>query len=288
MDTVGNNSTANEPHNLALALRDWFEKSDGITIGIPSELAQAIYSLLNGISTEDQVPGRAPEGFDAWFMDHHELTSSEYAKLDLYWSDIKKRDLETWQAGTAYAAGSGTPFSRLTAGTNAVNEMTNGIEKLMGIELLGLSWDTYDDSLEIYTHSATDFRATDEQHAAILAYGCNQYWINFKDRTERHGQGDKHASASNRWDQYDRSIHPDRRMALKGWVLYSADFSIQSKDPLAEGSVTLIRDIAGQEAFRLMPDTQRAAFDLYLSGKGMTINEAIANAFTSLKNKEPK
>jgi len=95
-------------------------------------------------------------------------------------------------------------FDRMEDGRHAAIEAENAIGEILGIELLGLGFDDYDASFEIYPdRDVVDVTPTDEQHAAILAMGCSRYWINFSDGTERYGRGERKKSTSNRWQAHN-------------------------------------------------------------------------------------
>lgn len=66
----------------------------------------------------------------------------------------------------------------------------------------------------------------------------------------------------------------------EGWVLYSADFSRNADDPTRPGRVMFRRDAAGYaEWLALETPEAREGFELFRSGVGKTLNEAISNAF---------
>lgn len=97
-----------------------------------------------------------------------------------------------------------TVFYRMCDGHYASFEAEDAIEEILGVDLLGISFDDYDSSFEIYPLNADDVVLSSEQHAAILALGCNRYWINFKDGTERYSNGDRKAAAgSSRWASHN-------------------------------------------------------------------------------------
>lgn len=98
-----------------------------------------------------------------------------------------------------------TIFSRMVDGVTARHEAEQRIKEILGLELLGVSFDDYDDSLEIFPLSKTaDALITPAQHDALFALGCSRYWINFADGTERHCRGERKKSAINRWESYNR------------------------------------------------------------------------------------
>lgn len=71
-------------------------------------------------------------------------------------------------------------------------------------------------------------------------------------------------------------------MTPKGWVFYSADFSLQASGKSELGSVTLIRDIEGRKWWHSLSDTEMLEHSLYVYGTGKTIFEALENAATKL------
>jgi hypothetical protein len=116
------------------------------------------------------------------------------------------RNMRPWQ----------TIFSRMVDGDTAQNEAEQRIEEILGLELLGVSFDAYDDSLEIFPLSETaDAIITHAQHEAILALGCSRYWINFADGTERYCRGERKKSAINRWEPYNRYQEEKRSAVAK-------------------------------------------------------------------------
>jgi hypothetical protein len=104
-----------------------------------------------------------------------------------------------------------TLMARMDDGNNAMVEAEARLSEIIGIELLGIGWDWYDTSFEIYPLDAEDVVLTPEQHAAILALGCARYWINFRDGTERYCNGNRKQSSSNRWDEHNHGKERKRR-----------------------------------------------------------------------------
>jgi hypothetical protein len=69
----------------------------------------------------------------------------------------------------------------------------------------------------------------------------------------------------------------------QGWKFCTADFSVMASGLRGHGWVTLKRDATGVAQFNALPDdAAREAFQLYISGKGKTIREAIANAASQI------
>ena len=68
---------------------------------------------------------------------------------------------------------------------------------------------------------------------------------------------------------------------LQGWRFNSADFSVQAAGENEKGSVTLIRSPEEKEKWHLLDSAIKDTFEcpeLYVSGAGFTIEEAIDNA----------
>jgi len=107
-------------------------------------------------------------------------------------------------------------FVQMENGYFAHAKAEQAIEDILGVGLLGINFDYYDGSFEIYPESEVlDVATTPEQHAAIVALGCQRYWINFPDGTERYCRGDrKPAPGSNRWNGFNTGGQHDRRAAL--------------------------------------------------------------------------
>jgi hypothetical protein len=96
-------------------------------------------------------------------------------------------------------------------GRYAESQAEQAIENILGIELLGIGFDCYDSSFEIYPWEECDLAPTPEQHAAILALGCLRYWINFPDDTEIYSGGQrKPAGSPGRHDRFNRGTDEQR------------------------------------------------------------------------------
>lgn len=69
-----------------------------------------------------------------------------------------------------------------------------------------------------------------------------------------------------------------------GWLFNSADFSCLAYGSRDYGGVMLVRDAVGRVEFHALPadSPEREAFQLYVSGKGKTLREAIAAAVASI------
>jgi hypothetical protein len=98
----------------------------------------------------------------------------------------------------------GTLMARMEDGHMAATEAEGALTDIVGVELLGIGWDWYDRSFELYPEDADDLVLTPEQHDKIMALGCMRYWINFKDGTERYCNGERKPSSSNRWEAHNR------------------------------------------------------------------------------------
>lgn len=62
----------------------------------------------------------------------------------------------------------------------------------------------------------------------------------------------------------------------QGWRFYSADFSVEGQ----RGHAMLRRDKAGKDWWHSLGDSGHANVNLYLSGQGDSINEAIDEAIS--------
>lgn len=65
-----------------------------------------------------------------------------------------------------------------------------------------------------------------------------------------------------------------------GWRLYAADFSVSG----SPGHVTLIRDDQGKAWWHGLTDEEREKIDLFITGRGKTIREAIDAALTAAQS----
>lgn len=66
-----------------------------------------------------------------------------------------------------------------------------------------------------------------------------------------------------------------------GWLFYTADFSINAKDPSRNGSVMFVRDALNLKAWHAIPDyikESENAPPLYIVGYGKTLESAFADA----------
>lgn len=76
-------------------------------------------------------------------------------------------------------------FNGVTAEAVIVDELD---EKILGFECDKISWDHYDDSLEIYVNPPEDWELTSEMAIRILGMGFSRFWVNFYDGTEQYCQ----------------------------------------------------------------------------------------------------
>jgi hypothetical protein len=109
-------------------------------------------------------------------------------------------------------------FQRMVTGYFAEVEAEKVLEKILGLEwdTLTISWDYYDESFELFCpEDVDDIAPTEEQHAQIMALGCHQYWINFKDATERFMRGPRKPGSATRWRMNDEGEKVERRRALE-------------------------------------------------------------------------
>lgn len=99
-------------------------------------------------------------------------------------------------------------FDQMITGQFAESQCVDLLEELLGVELLGISFDHYDSSIEIYPQDdVEDIQVSLEKHEEILALvGCQRYWINFPDSTQRYLTGARTESRVNRWDSYNRGL----------------------------------------------------------------------------------
>ena len=111
-------------------------------------------------------------------------------------------------------------FKRMLEGYFAKIEAGFEIEKILGWEwdsIAGLGFDYYDESFEIYApEDVVDCTPTAEQHDKIMALGCQRYWINFADGTDRYGRGErKQCAGGSRWRKFDDGERLERRQAFE-------------------------------------------------------------------------
>lgn len=68
-----------------------------------------------------------------------------------------------------------------------------------------------------------------------------------------------------------------------GWRLYSADFSVNARDPAgrAHGSVMLIRDVESRKAMKYMSLEDQEAFVMFVTGRGVDFHSALRDANAS-------
>lgn len=99
------------------------------------------------------------------------------------------------------------PFTRMINGYYAEIECREALEEILGIDLLGIGFDDYDMSFEIYPDDdVEDVKITKDVNEKILALGAIRYWINFPDGSQRYMTGERIAGgAYNRWIGYNHS-----------------------------------------------------------------------------------
>lgn len=140
--------------------------------------------------------------------------------------------------------------------STAQGAVEHALEELFGDNsILGIGWDSYDSSLEIYVWQAPDLCPTHEQVDSVLALGFVQFWINYQDGTERHcskaSVGARHACTHNRWDAYNNGHLKTRKLErelsevtrerdeLRGkkWTQPEAQRLLDFQDAAAQGDI---------------------------------------------------
>ena len=100
-------------------------------------------------------------------------------------------------------------FARMEDGRMAEVAAESALEEILGVDLLGIGFDDYDSSFEIYPMpEVQDVIVSEEQHAKIMALGCSRYWINFPDDTERYGRGERHPGHKGSWERFNSGATP--------------------------------------------------------------------------------
>ena len=96
-------------------------------------------------------------------------------------------------------------FAVMVAGRQAEYEVESIISEILEVDIIGIGFDHYDNSLEIYPISYV--MPTQEQYKAILnATGCSQYWLNFEDGKEIHNTKDNRVKQiSNQWKLFNEN-----------------------------------------------------------------------------------
>ncbi|WP_137910713.1 hypothetical protein [Ralstonia sp. 3PA37C10] len=69
-----------------------------------------------------------------------------------------------------------------------------------------------------------------------------------------------------------------RAGVAEGWRLYSADFSMNARNPANWGTVMLTRDDSGSKWWHALSDEKREKIDLFVSGRGTTFDAALQAA----------
>ena len=76
----------------------------------------------------------------------------------------------------------------------------------------------------------------------------------------------------------------------RGWVFFSADFSMQAADSRKTGSVTLVRTSSERIRWHRMPDELKEddhGPELYVHGYGMSLEDAVIDANVSAAHAKP-
>jgi hypothetical protein len=157
-----------------------------------------------------------------------------------------------------------TLMARMEDGMMATAEAEGALTEIVGVELLGIGWDWYDRSFEIYPEEADDIVLTPEQHAAILALGCSRYWINFKDGTERYCNGERKPSSSNRWEAHNR--FKERKRSEERELLAAREDARRLEWLWRHLSGRALRDVVGELAWTGDMQEMRAAIDSAMKG----------------------
>ena len=130
---------------------------------------------------------------------------------------------------------------RIFDGYYAENEVESALEAMFGEDnMLGIAWDHYDSSLEIYPMADCEIVPNREQVKAILAMGFAQFWVNYSDGTERYYPASslylilpqRHKVAFNRWESYNsghRKIRElERTLAAQRTALLKLETAIKT------------------------------------------------------------
>ncbi|CAJ0710582.1 hypothetical protein ACPCHQ_11875 [Ralstonia thomasii] len=75
-----------------------------------------------------------------------------------------------------------------------------------------------------------------------------------------------------------RAQSGQRAGVAEGWRLYSADFSMNARNPANWGTVMLTRDDSGSKWWHALSDEKREKIDLFVSGRGTTFDAALQAA----------
>lgn len=140
-------------------------------------------------------------------------------------------------------------FTTMEEGHDAEWEIRARLEDIIGeSQVMGMGYDFYDSSLEIYVmdwtgttltksdpaaHPAQNpaFVLTREQAAAIFERtGCARFWVNFKDGTEQYCAcqyeyppgtvvpmhvGERRKASYNRWERFNEGPDPTHKLKVK-------------------------------------------------------------------------
>lgn len=109
-------------------------------------------------------------------------------------------------------------IEKMIEGMFAERKAEAKLADILGIDILGVAFDYYDTSFEIYPVGGYYLSSVSkEEHAAILDLGCHHYWIVFDDGSEIYNGGersepnDKH----NRWQMFDNDRAPARSLEAR-------------------------------------------------------------------------
>lgn len=146
---------------------------------------------------------------DEWYMGANEYRAKalkDGIKIrDIYLANPINQRLQT-ERDTAKSL-----FEKMAAGLEAEYQCEESIAKILDIELVGISFDSYDKSMEIYPELNDELNITDAQVTAIFALGCMRFWINYPNGTDQYAAFDykltKRAEKKyNRWNDFNNSI----------------------------------------------------------------------------------
>lgn len=148
-----------------------------------------------------------------------------------------------------------TLFSLIEAGHYAEFQAEDRIAEILGVELLGISFDTYDSSFEIYPDSGvSDVTVSDEQHAALLALGCSRYWINFENGDERYCQGNRISKNSDRWKRHNSYTEQKRSQAEQAAATLRQAVKRARREALEEARKAVLSEVLHLEVVNCEED----------------------------------
>ena len=108
------------------------------------------------------------------------------------------------------------------------------LEEILNVPLLGIAWDSYDDSFEIYPMTDDEITMTPEQHDKIIKMGCGQYWINFPNGDEQHCTNSRIKKGSDNWTMFNNDLNIKRQASLE----INEAYKIADKAMLQEWEIT--------------------------------------------------